>query len=351
MNDWAGIAWLFVLLVFNAFFVGAEFAVISARRSQIEPLAEKGSRAAKTALYAMEHATLMLATSQLGITICSLLILNVSEPAIHHLLAEPLGLTGMAEGTVDVVAFVVALLLVSYLHVVFGEMVPKNLAFSVPDRAVLMLATPLVWVSRLFMPVIWVLNWIANHAVRLFGVEPKDEAASTFTLDEVTTIVNQSRIEGVLDDASGTLSAALEFTDKKAMDIAVPLSQLVTLPQSVTPGEIERSVAKHGFSRYVIVDAAGIPVGYVHLKDILRAAEGPAASSDVVQPIPAKRIHQMVPVQEGTDLEDALALMRQAGRHLARVRDSTGETVAVLFLEDIIEELIGEVQDATRRRR
>lgn len=350
MSDWAGIAWLVVLLAFNAFFVGAEFAVISARRSQIEPLAEKGSRAAKTALYAMEHATLMLATSQLGITICSLLILNVSEPAIHHLLAGPLGLTNLAEGTVDLIAFLIALLLVSYLHVVFGEMVPKNLAFSVPDRAVLMLATPLVWVSKLFHPVIVSLNWIANHAVRLFGVEPKNEAASTFTLEEVTTIVNQSRIEGILDDAAGTVSAALEFTDKKARDIAVPLTQLVTLPESVTPAEIERAVAKYGFSRYVIVDAEGMPLGYVHLKDILRAAEGPDAATDVVRPIPGKRIHQMVPVLESTDLEDALALMRRAGRHLARVRDANGDTTAVLFLEDIIEELIGEVQDATRRR-
>ena len=351
MSDWAGIAWLVVLLVFNAFFVGAEFAVISARRSQIEPLAERGSRSAKTALYAMEHATLMLATSQLGITICSLLILNVSEPAIHHLLAGPLGLTGLDEGTVDVVAFVIALLLVSYLHVVFGEMVPKNLAFSVPDRAVLMLATPLVWMSRVFHPVIVVLNWIANHAVRLFRVVPRDEAASTFTLEEVTTIVNQSRIEGVLHDTAGTVSAALEFTDKKAKDIAVPLSQLVTLPESVTPAKIERSVATHGFSRYVIVDGTGEPLGYVHLKDVLRAAEGPGAAADVAQPIPAGRIHQMVPVLEGTDLEDALALMRRAGRHLGRVRNEAGETTAVLFLEDIIEELIGEVQDATRRRR
>jgi CBS domain containing-hemolysin-like protein len=350
VSDWAGIAWLVVLLAFNAFFVGAEFAVISARRSQIDPLAEKGSRAAKTALYAMEHATLMLATSQLGITICSLLILNVSEPAIHHLLAGPLGLTDLAEGTVDLIAFLIALLLVSYLHVVFGEMVPKNLAFSVPDRAVLMLATPLVWVSKLFHPVIVSLNWIANHAVRLFGVEPKNEAASTFTLEEVTTIANQSRIEGILDDAAGTVSAALEFTDKKASDIAVPLTQLVTLPESVTPAEIERAVAKYGFSRYVIVDAEGEPVGYVHLKDILRAAEGPDAATDVVRPIPGKRIHQMVPVLESTDLEDALALMRRAGRHLARVRDENGDTTAVLFLEDIIEELIGEVQDATRRR-
>ncbi|HEY9310416.1 MAG TPA: hemolysin family protein [Microbacterium sp.] len=350
MSDWAGIAWLVVLLIANAFFVGAEFAVISARRSQIEPLAEKGSRSAKTALYAMEHATLMLATSQLGITICSLLILNVSEPAIHHLLAAPLGLTGWSEAVVDGVAFAVALVLVSYLHVVFGEMVPKNLAFSVPDRAVLMLATPLVWMSKLFHPIIVSLNWIANHVVRLFRVEPKDEAASTFTLEEVATIVNQSRIEGVLDDSAGTVAAAVEFTDKKAAEVALPLSQLVTLPQTTTPAEIERAVAKHGFSRYVIVDEAGVPVGYVHLKDILRAAEGPDAATDVARPIPTKRIHHMVPVLESTDLEDALALMRRAGRHLAQVRDDAGETTAVLFLEDIIEELIGEVQDATRRR-
>ena len=111
MNDWGGLAWLVVLLVANAFFVGAEFAVISARRSQIEPKADRGSRAAKTALYAMEHATLMLATSQLGITICSLLILNVSEPAIHHLLAVPLHAIGWSDGVVDAVSFASAPLL------------------------------------------------------------------------------------------------------------------------------------------------------------------------------------------------------------------------------------------------
>ncbi|HET9650110.1 MAG TPA: CNNM domain-containing protein, partial [Microlunatus sp.] len=125
-----GLAWLVVLLLANAFFVGAEFAVISARRSQIEPRAEAGSRSARTALSAMEHATLMLATSQLGITICSLLILNVSEPAIHHLLEIPLGLTDLSPEMVAAIAFVVALILVTFLHVVFGEMVPKNLSFS-----------------------------------------------------------------------------------------------------------------------------------------------------------------------------------------------------------------------------
>lgn len=349
MSDWAGLVWLVVLLAANAFFVGGEFAVISARRSQIEPLAERGSRAAKTALYAMEHATLMLATSQLGITICSLLILNVSEPAIHHLLEVPMHALGWDPAVISVSAFVITLALVSFLHVVFGEMVPKNLAFSIPDRAVLMLAPPLVWASRVFRHIIWALNGIANRVLRLFGVEPKNEAASTFTLEEVATIVDRSRREGVLTDSSGAVAAAVEFTDKKARDIAVPLADLITLPETATPEDVERAVARYGFSRYVIVDDEQTPIGYVHLKDVLRAAEGPEPDEKISQPLPAKRIHHMLPVQEETDLEDALASMRRAGRHLAKVRDRSGATTAVLFLEDILEELVGEVQDATRR--
>src|SRR5690606_16765456 len=133
-----------------------------------------------------------------------------------------------------------------------GEMVPKNMAFSVPDRAVLILATPLVWISKIFYPIIRGLNAIANGVLRLFRVEPKNEAASTFTLDEVATIVAQSRREGVLDDSSGTVAKVVEFTDKKARDIAVPLASLVTLPEESTPEDVERAVAKHGFSRYVI---------------------------------------------------------------------------------------------------
>lgn len=344
MSDWAGILWLFLLLIANAFFVGAEFAVISARRSQIEPLAEAGRRSAKTALWAMEHATLMLAMSQLGITICSLLILNVSEPAIHHLLEVPLHLTGWSEGVVSTVAFVITLVLVSYLHVVFGEMVPKNLSFSVPDRAVLLLAPPLVFLARLFRPIIVALNATANGVLRLVRVEPKSEATSTFTLEEVQTIVDQSRREGVLDDASGTLTAAFEFTTKRVHDVAVPMSGLVSLPPTATPGDVERAVARHGFSRYVILGEDGEPDGYVHLKDVIDLDD-----DEFDDPMPAKRVRRLVSIYDGTDLEDALATMRRLGTHVARAFDEVGATTGVIFLEDIIEELVGEVQDATRR--
>ncbi|MEN0104573.1 MAG: CNNM domain-containing protein, partial [Curtobacterium sp.] len=199
-SDWWGIFWLVVLLLGNAYFVAAEFAVISARRSQIEPRAEEGSRAAQMTLWAMEHATRMLATTQLGITVCSLLILNVSEPAIHHLLEVPLHLTGWSVEVIGIVAFVFTLLLVSFLHVVFGEMVPKNISFSMPDRAALLLVPTLWYIGHGLHWVVVGLNEVANAVLRLFRVEPKDEAVSAFTVEEVQTIVATSTKEGVLSD-------------------------------------------------------------------------------------------------------------------------------------------------------
>lgn len=345
MSDTWGIAWLVILLLINGFFVGAEFAVISARRSQIEPRAEAGSRAAKSTLYAMEHATMMLATSQLGITVCSLLILNVSEPAIHHVLEYPLALTQLPEDVAGTIAFIIALVIVSFLHVVIGEMVPKNLSFSVPDRAALILAPPLVFISMVFRPIIYALNATANGVLRVFQVEPKNEANSAFTVDEVANIVAQSTREGVLTDSIGALNAAFEFSAKKVKDIAVGMPDLVSLPEAATPADVERAVAQEGFSRYVLVNDEGEPTGYLHLKDVLDLDE----VGEFDEPVPPKRIRRLISISRGMDLEDALAAMRRSGVHLARVFDDSGETRGVLFLEDIIEELVGEVQDATRR--
>ncbi len=344
MSDWAGLVWLVVLLAANAFFVAAEFAVIAAKRSQIEPLANEGSKRAKTSLYAMEHATLMLATSQLGITVCSLLILLVSEPAVHHLLEGPLTALGLPEAAVGTVAFLLALLIVSYLHVVLGEMVPKNMSFSIPDKAVLLLAPPLVFVSKVLSPIIRSMNAVANGILRLTRVEPKAEATSAFTLDEVATIVAESTKTGMLQDHSGALSAAFDFTTKKVADVTIALEDLVTLPEDATPRDVHHAVAQRGFSRYVLVDDQGDPTGYVHIKDLLDADD-----SENDYPVPPRRIRLLVAMQEGVDLEDALASLRNTGSHVAKVTSESGDTRGVLFLEDIIEELVGEVRDATTR--
>jgi CBS domain containing-hemolysin-like protein len=257
-----------------------------------------------------------------------------------------LALTGLSEEVIGAVAFVIALLVVTFLHVVLGEMVPKNLSFSMPDRAVLLLAPPLVFIATVFRPIIVALNATANGVLRLFRVTPKTEANSLFTLDEVATIVAQSTKEGMLTDAGGTLSAAFEFTSKKVLDIAVGMTALVTLPEDATPADVEKAVAQHGFSRYILVNDEGEPTGYLHLKDVIDLDD----PGEFTEPVPPKRIRQLISISRGTDLEDALATMRRAGVHVARAFDEDGTTRGVLFLEDIIEELVGEVQDATRRR-
>ncbi len=345
MSDLDGIMWLVVLLAANAFFVGAEFAVIAARRSQIEPRAEAGSWSAKVALRAMERASFMLATSQLGITVCSIMILSVSEPALHHVIEGVLYGLPLHSDAISVSALILAILIVTVLHVVIGEMVPKNIAFSIPDRAVLILAPALAAVAWAFTPVIASLNAVSNLLVRMTGTKPKDEAQSVYTLDEMATIVQQSQKEGKLDDLAGAVSATIEFTTKKVDDITVPLSEIVSLPAGASPSDVEREVTQRGFSRYVLVDAAGEPSGYVHLKDILGRDD-----DEVDESIPSKRVRQLVSLYRGLDLEDALATLRRTGSHIARVYDRGGSTVGLLFLEDIIEELIGEVQDVTRRR-
>ncbi|NMR20827.1 hemolysin family protein [Cellulomonas fimi] len=344
-----------VLLVANAFFVGAEFAIMSARRSQIEPLAAAGDSRARTVLWAMEHVSLMLACAQLGITVASTSLGVVAEPAIAHLIEGPLVAMGASADLAYPIAFVLALLIVVYLHVVLGEMVPKNLAVAGPERAALWFGPPLVWMARAVSPLITALNWLANHVLRLFGVEPKDEVASAFTAQEVQSIVEQSQAEGLLDDEQGLLAGAIEFSDRKASEVMVPVDRLVTVAPDATPDEVERLVARTGYSRFPVVGgtiesgtagrgtAVADITGYLHLKDVLYADE-PARSL----PVPLWRIRGLASVTPEAEIEDALAAMQRSGSHLARVEDG-GRCVGVVFLEDILEELVGEVRDAMQR--
>ena len=346
MSSVSGLIWLVVLLAGNGFFVASEFAVMSARRSQIEPLVEAGNKRAKLALYAMEHVSVMLAVCQLGITVCSLLILNISEPAIHHLLAEPLMLLGIAEAAADTIAFLVALILVTFLHVTIGEMVPKNISVSVADKAVLLLGTPLVGLSKVLKPFTALLNGSANVVLHAFGVEPKDEVSSSYTAAEVRSIIDTSSEEGALDeDDAQRLTKALEFSDVTVQHCMVPLEQLYTLEfGQATAREFEKKVGKTGFSR-MLITKDNIPVGYWHVKDVMLIDD--AHSTQPLQDLP---LHELGQLQQDDEIEDALEKMRQEGNHLSAVVDAAGKHVGVVFLEDVIEVLVGEISDSTRKR-
>jgi CBS domain containing-hemolysin-like protein len=343
MSDWAGIFWLVVLLLGNAFFVGAEFAVMSARRSQIEPLAEAGSKRAQTTLRAMENVSLMLACAQLGITVCSLLILQVAEPAIHHLMAVPLEAVGIPVEIADIAAFAVALLVVTFLHVTIGEMVPKNISVSVADKAALLLAPPLMFIARLVKPVIVALNWSANHILKLMRIEPKDEVTSSFTLEEVQSIVQESTRHGLVDDDAGLITGALEFSEHTAADVMVPLDKLVRMKSNTTPVEFEKAVSRTGFSRFPMLDDDGMLSGYLHIKDVLSIPD-----AAYHQPIAESHIRSLANLAMDDEIEKAMSVMQRTGSHLARVIGPDGLTQGVLFLEDVIEQLVGEIRDATQ---
>lgn len=345
MTDaWTGIFAFLGLLIANGFFVAAEFAVISARRAQIEPRAEAGSKPAKLTIKGMENVSLILATCQLGVTISGLLILLVAEPAIHELLKAPLGLFALGEELETIVAFAITLVLVSFLHVLIGEMVPKNISFSIPERSALVLVPMVYGLAVLMKPIVFALNAIANGALRLFGVKPKNEANTAYTIEQVEDIVQHSTREGVLSDETGAITNTFEFTDKKVKDVLVPVANLITVDLTVTPRHIEQAVAKHGFSRYVVLDAAGELEGYLHLKDVIDADE-----TEADLPVQRKLLRTVKSIGGSVELEDALALMQRDRQHLMASYDDEGKLVGLLFLEDILEELVGEVQDATRR--
>lgn len=343
-SDLHGLVWLVVLLASNAFFVGAEFAVITAKRAQIEPRAERGNFAARLTLRGMEKVSLMLATAQLGITVSSLLILVIAEPSIHHLLEIPLAAIGLDGATGYVTAFVIALLLVTYLHVVLGEMLPKNLAIAIPDRAALVLVPALYFVAATVKPIVWGLNQVSNLILRLFGFTPRDEAHTAYTLEQVEGIVAVSREEGLLSDGSGAVQNTFEFTEKQVRDVLLPLTEVIVLPEDASARSVQSAVAEYGFSRYPIRSGSGDLIGYWHIKDALHAYE-----SELDRALPAKRLRRLISVSETMELEDALDSMRRAGAHIARCHDVRGSVIGLLFLEDIIEELVGKIEDATRR--
>ncbi|MFF0990840.1 hemolysin family protein [Kocuria nitroreducens] len=346
MSEGLAILFLVLLLGGNAFFVAAEFAMVSARRDQIEPRAAAGSGAAKIALKGIEDVSTSLAATQLGITACSLLIGAVGEPAIAHLIEGPMADAGVPEGLVHPVALVIALLVVTFFHMVIGEMVPKNMAIAKPAASALLLGPVLRVFVLVFRPFIWLMNQSANLVVRhAFKAEPRDEVASAFTSDEVAGFVAESGREGLLDEDEITLlTGALNFEHLTAEDVAIPAEQLHTVPRSATVAELERICARTGFSRFPVQEDDGKLVGYVHTKDLLAT---PAEHRHA--PIPQEAVRRLATVPADAKLRRVMRSMQQRNAHLALVegRGTTAGDVSVVALEDVLEELVGEVRDAT----
>jgi CBS domain containing-hemolysin-like protein len=335
-----------LVLAGNAFFVGAEFGLVSSRRSNIELAALGGSWSAKLTLKAMERVSLMLAGAQLGITLCSLIFGAVGEPLLAHLLEHPFSQLGVPEALLHPVSFVIALSLMTYLHVVIGEMVPKNLALAGPTKTALWLTPPLWLFVKVSLPIVHGLNMIANGCLRLVGIKPKNELASSFNRDEVAGFVKESHEEGLLsEDEEQLLSGALQFERKTIAAILLPLEKLVTVPRTASAEDIEKLTAKTGHSRFPVLEAGELQ-GYVHIKDLL--AITPAKQQDQLA---LRLIRDLPEISPRTSLRNALFTMQKQGAHLAKVVDADNNTTGVVALEDVLEELVGRIRDDAKAKR
>jgi len=343
---WLALLATAALLLANGFFVALEFAVVGSRPTKLQAAADEGDRAAARALREVREVNLQLSGAQLGITMASLGLGFVTEPAVAELLSTPLEWIGLGVEVAHAIAVVVALVIVVFLHMVIGEMVPKNIALTEPERT-LVRVTPLNRVYlAVFRPVIKVLNVFGNLGVRAFGIEPRDELTTAHTADELAVMLATSREEGEIEDfAADLMAGVLDFGGRTATEVMVPRAEVAYVARGATVTEAERVVLDRGHSRLLVVGRDLDDVrGFVHAKDLLTVA--PEALDE---PIPPALVRRMLVVPHDRSLEDLLLTMRRTRAHFAVVTGETGRTVGLVTLEDLLEELVGDIRDETDR--
>jgi CBS domain containing-hemolysin-like protein len=324
------------LLLGNAFFVGSEFALIASRRTVVEPLAAR-SRRARWALSAMNQIPLMVAGAQLGITICSLGLGAIAEPALAHLLEQPFHAFGMPADAVHPVAFVLALGVVVFLHTVVGEMVPKNITLAGPEPSALWLGPAMLAFCRATKPLLLAMKWISTRFLRLWRIEATDAVKTVFTAEELAGLVSQARTEGLLDpEEHARITGALALHRRTAADALRPWAEVTTVADDVSPATLEALATRTGRSRFPVVERSTRRVlGFVHVKDVL-GYEG----ADRYVPVPATLVRPLAVVPPEETLADLLLAMRRQRRHMVLVGDGRAP-LGVVTLDDVLTAIVG----------
>ena len=332
------LAWFFaaaaLMIALNAACVAYEFALLAAKRSTFLAPAVAERRSSMAALASMSDLSHQLAGAQLGITMTSLVLGYVGEPAFEVVISGILG-SRFSPDVTHAIGIVASLSIVLFLHLVLGEMVPKNIALAVPEATLRALVLPYRAFMWLFGPFIRLLNGVANAGCRLVGVEPRDELVAVHSASELATIVSRSRDEGSIEDEDADLlSGALRFAQRQVGEVATPMSDVTVLRLGATAAQAERVVTSVGRERIPIADTSGALIGYVHARDLFRLDP-----SRRLSPIPADLIRTMVIVNRDRSLVEILRTLRARRRQLAVVVEN-GETVGIISVEDVVRALL-----------
>lgn len=339
MRDGLGVLSVFVLVLLNAFFVASEFAIVKVRGTRITELAAEGRRHAKVAQHLVGHLDAYLSATQLGITMASLGLGWVGEPALAHLLTPPLGVLGIESSvTIHAVSVIIAFLIITFLHIVIGELAPKSIAIQKSEEVTLWTATPLRLFYRVFQPIIWLFNGAAVTLLRVVNIQPASEAQLAHSEAELRMIISASKEGGHIDEVEqAIMRRALIFGEHAVGDIMVPRTEMASLPTEMPIGQALEEVAVSNHTRYPVYDDdMDDTIGYVHVKDLYRA--------DRSQPV-RTLLRPIGFIAETASIELALKRFQTARTPLAIVVDEHGGTAGIVTIQDVIEELIGEMQD------
>lgn len=352
-SDIWGIIFAVFLLGLNAFFVGVEFALISSRRDRLDNMIAAGNRSAVKVLEATENLTIQLAGAQFGITLASVLLGKVGEPAIAHLIEKPFHMVGLPDNLLHPVSFAISLLIVTVLHIILGEMVPKNIALAGPETVATYLIRPHLLFVKLAHPIMVFLNWIARVTLHAVGVEQKDELDSTVSPSELASMIAESRSEGLIAPAEADrLSNALGSSRRTLREVLIPARDVRVIQQhgaQLMVSDVEDAVKETGFSRFPVAGDNGLWIGYIHIKDVLDnvALDSDPTTPASSTPLDSTDVRELIEVSLDENFDVAMRRMRQHSSHVAAVVGEDGAIVGIVTLEDIIEELVGTVRDWT----
>jgi CBS domain containing-hemolysin-like protein len=333
----------------NGFFVAAEFALVGVRKSRIEALAVDGDRAAVRLLAMLNNLNAYISATQLGITLSSLGLGWIGEPAVAALLDPVLawignvtGLAFLASGPVlHTISFAIAFSIITFLHIVFGELAPKTAALELAERVSFFVAVPLQIFYKIFNYPIRLLDWAGTKTVRLFGLHPSGEHGSSYTEDEIRQLINVSEKSGHLNEEERKLiNKVFEFSETTVKEAMIPRTEIVAVPETCTLDEIAAALRQHGYSRLPVYRGSlDDMVGVIHSKDIMASLMRPKAFR-------LERIMQKpVYVVDTARLEDVLRQMQREKFHFGFVVDEHGGVEGIITLEDLLEEIVGEISD------
>ncbi|WP_164701270.1 hemolysin family protein [Modestobacter sp. KNN46-3] len=353
MIEWLLLFAAVLLVAANALFVAAEFSLIAADRVTLEREAEAGDRRAAGVVAAMRSLSTQLSGAQLGITVTSLVVGFIAEPSLATLLRGPLGLTGLGDGAVTAISVGLALAVATGVQMVFGELVPKNWAIAEPTRVGKVVAGPQRAFTTATRPLIAFLNGSANRLLRLMGITPTEELASARAPQELASLVSRSGQAGTLDVGTADLVArSIQFGDRTAADVMTPRPRVRFLSADQSVAELLQLAASSGHARFPVEgESVDDVIGVVHFKHAMKIPAEQRATRTVGE--------VMVPVRavpETVELDPLLETLREPGLQLAVVVDEYGGTAGIVTLEDLIEEIVGEIDDeqdapVTRQRR